>query len=133
MLVCWKRTGTRPLTCATHLLVAGPEGAPPLVIFHGGNAPDTIGHPGKSAEQRVSPRDNSYGRLAGFTAPTLLFAAENDLFFRADRVVPRAKQIIPNLVQTEVLRGSGHYPSREAIRFINGAIRSFIGHDTGAW
>ena len=68
----------------THVLVAGPESAPPLVIFQGGNflgplsmawfrplierwrvyAPDTIGHPGKSAETRVSPEDASYGEWA---------------------------------------------------------------------
>lgn len=66
----------------THLLCAGPPGAPPLVIFHGGNfvnpftlawfavladeyriyAPDTVGHPGRSAQTRISPRDLSYGK-----------------------------------------------------------------------
>ncbi len=68
----------------THLLVTGPKDAEPLIIFHGGNsinplslrdftpllkkneyrvyAPDTIGHPGKSAQKRISPRDNSYGQ-----------------------------------------------------------------------
>jgi len=247
----------------THVLVAGPELAPPLVIFHGGNvvnpvslrwflplihefrvyAPDTIGHPGKSAETRVSPRDCSYGQwvvdlldglglekapmigpsygggillrtaafaperiakavllvpasvahgplwpmltgivipmlryrlfprrarlagavmpmfteapdgrlldlihhvyldvvlepgmpktatraeLAGFAAPTLLLAAEKDIFFPASRVVPRAKEIIPNLVRCEVIRGSCHYPSQESIRLINGLIRTFL-------
>ncbi|MCU4974576.1 alpha/beta fold hydrolase [Halobacteria archaeon AArc-m2/3/4] len=66
----------------THLLVAGPEDALPVVVFHGGNvtnpvslewflplagqyrlyAPDTIGHPGLSAETRLSPADDSYGK-----------------------------------------------------------------------
>lgn len=68
----------------THVLVAGPEQGQPVVITHGGNsitpqglrglfpllkqgryrvyAPDTIGHPGKSAQTRLSPRDQSYGQ-----------------------------------------------------------------------
>jgi pimeloyl-ACP methyl ester carboxylesterase len=68
----------------THVLVAGPEQGPPAVITHGGNsitpqglrgllpllkqrryrvyAPDTIGHPGKSAQVRLSARDQSYGQ-----------------------------------------------------------------------
>ncbi len=65
----------------THVLVTGPVEGTPLLVFHGGNvvnpvslewflpladefrlyAPDTIGHPGLSAETRVSPRDSSYG------------------------------------------------------------------------
>jgi pimeloyl-ACP methyl ester carboxylesterase len=66
----------------THLLELGPKAAPPLVVLHGGNttspltlgwlrpligsyrvyAPDTIGHPGKSAPVRLSPHDDSYGQ-----------------------------------------------------------------------
>lgn len=66
----------------THVLVLGPQAAPPMVILQGGNttspitlgwmgpliekyrvyAPDTIGHPGKSAPVRLSPRDDSYGQ-----------------------------------------------------------------------
>src|SRR5512145_317993 len=66
----------------THVLVTGPEDGMPVVMLHGGNsinpetlgwiiplmeryriyAPDTIGHPGKSAPVRLSPRDNSYGQ-----------------------------------------------------------------------
>ncbi len=66
----------------THLLVTGPPEGPPLMLFHGGNAlnplslawfrplarewrihaPDTIGHPGKSAETRLDPDGDGYGR-----------------------------------------------------------------------
>lgn len=65
----------------THVLVTGPDGAPPLLLLHGGNAlnplslawfrplarawrihaPDTVGHPGKSAETRPDPRGDDYG------------------------------------------------------------------------
>lgn len=68
----------------THVLVTGPKQGLLVVITHGGNsvnpqglqglipllnqrryriyAPDTIGHPGKSAQVRISTRDQSYGK-----------------------------------------------------------------------
>lgn len=66
----------------THVLILGPRAAPPIVVLQGGNttspltiswlrpliedyrvyAPDTIGHPGKSAPVRLSPYDDSYGQ-----------------------------------------------------------------------
>jgi pimeloyl-ACP methyl ester carboxylesterase len=66
----------------THVLVLGPQAAPPIVVLQGGNttspltigwlrplieayrvyAPDTIGHPGKSAPVLLSPHDDSYGQ-----------------------------------------------------------------------
>jgi pimeloyl-ACP methyl ester carboxylesterase len=65
----------------THVLVAGPEDAEPIIVFHGGNAtnpmtldwysglaneyrliaPDTIGQPGHSAETRVDPNGDGFG------------------------------------------------------------------------
>ncbi|MGM0884928.1 MAG: alpha/beta fold hydrolase [Bacillota bacterium] len=64
----------------THTLVTGPKEAKPLFIFQGGNcispmtlswfselfgeyriyAPDTVGHPGYSAETRISAKDESF-------------------------------------------------------------------------
>ncbi|ESP88840.1 alpha/beta fold hydrolase [Candidatus Halobonum tyrrellensis] len=66
---------------STHVLLAGAADAPPVVLFHGGNvtnpltlawyagladdyrlvAPDTPGHPGKSAPTRLDPRGDGYG------------------------------------------------------------------------
>lgn len=68
----------------THILRAGDASLPPLLIFQGGNslnphdlreltpltrwfclyAPDTLGHPGYSAEVRLSTRNLDYGRWA---------------------------------------------------------------------
>lgn len=65
----------------THAIVTGPNEAPPVIALHGGNeytpntlrnvisfcnqfrvfAVDIIGHPGKSAETRLSMNDYSYG------------------------------------------------------------------------
>lgn len=67
---------------STNVLVTGPKDLTPLIIFQGGNtinpvtlswflplinhyrvyAPDTIGHPGKSSENRISPMDDSFGK-----------------------------------------------------------------------
>ena len=66
----------------THTLITGPKESPKLIIFQGGNtvnpvtlswfsplmkeyrvyASDTIGHPGLSAQIRISPGDDSYGK-----------------------------------------------------------------------
>jgi pimeloyl-ACP methyl ester carboxylesterase len=69
---------------ATHVLATGPEQGLPVVVTHGGNsiapqglrgllpmlkqrryrvyAPDTMGHPGKSVQARISAHDQSYGQ-----------------------------------------------------------------------
>ena len=75
---------------------------------------------------RELPRAATGEELAGYAAPTLLFAAENDLFFPAERVIPRATGIIPNL-ETETLLGSGHVPSRQAFATINERTAAFLG------
>ena len=69
----------------THIVETGNEFGEPLLFFHGGNstsaytlltldfimrdfhiyAVDTIGHPGKSAETFLSPKNYDYGKWAG--------------------------------------------------------------------
>ena len=74
---------------------------------------------------RELPRAATREELAGYAAPTLLFAAEDDLFFPAERVIPRATEIIPNL-ETETLPGSRHVPSRGAFDHINERTSAFL-------
>jgi pimeloyl-ACP methyl ester carboxylesterase len=78
---------------------------------------------------RELPRAATREELAGYGVPTLLFAAENDLFFPAEKVIPRAKEIIPNL-ETEALPGSRHVPSRDAFAHINDRATAFLNPDS---
>ncbi|MFC4552259.1 MULTISPECIES: alpha/beta fold hydrolase [Halorussus] len=251
----------------THVLATGPEDAPPLVVFHGGNvvnpvslewflpladdyrlyAPDTVGHPGLSAETRVSPAGDDYGKwvvdvldgldldrvpmvgpsygagivvrtaayaperieaaslvvpsgiasgsvlrmvravvvpmlvyrafptrerllralqpmfsepadeldpelvdlvgavfrhvkiervmpaeataaeLADFRAPTQVVAAENDVFFPAEKVIPRAREVFPNVADVGLLADSGHFPAPATRVEMVERIAAFLG------
>ena len=73
---------------------------------------------------RELPRAATREELAGYGAPTLLFAAENDPFFPARKVVPRAREIIPGL-QTETLPGR-HVPSKRTFARINERTAAFL-------
>lgn len=65
-------------------------------------------------------------QLKGLDAETLLFTAENDLFFPASKVLPRSKELIPNLVKTVVLKNSTHYPHIELFDDILQQIQDFL-------
>ena len=74
---------------------------------------------------RELPRAATKEELAGYESPTLLFSAENDPFFPAERVIPRAREIIPNL-ETETLPEDRHVPSRETFARINERTTAFL-------
>jgi len=75
---------------------------------------------------RQLPRAATKEELAGYGAPTLLFSAENDPFFPARRVIPRAREIVPNL-EAVALPKDRHVPSNEAFAGINDRIAAFLG------
>ena len=73
---------------------------------------------------RELPRAATREELSGYEGPTLLFAAGDDLFFPARKVIPRAREVIPNL-QTEMLPGR-HVPSRGTFDRINDRAARFL-------
>jgi pimeloyl-ACP methyl ester carboxylesterase len=72
------------------------------------------------------PKITEKEELKDFKAPTIVFSSENDIFFPADKINPRAKEIIPNLVYAKTLKGNGHFPSKASLALINKDIKEFI-------
>ncbi|UCG69669.1 MAG: alpha/beta hydrolase, partial [Thermoplasmata archaeon] len=72
------------------------------------------------------PKLTTEDELANFKAPTMVFSSEYDIFFPAEKINPKVKQIIPNLYAVETLKGNGHFPSRKSLILINKKIKKFI-------
>ncbi len=53
------------------------------------------------------PSNVKMADMQNYTAPTLLITGEKDVIFPGEKVIARAKTIIPNL-KTYLMRGSGH-------------------------
>ncbi len=76
------------------------------------------------------PRMATEEELRGFGEPVAVFASEQDVFFPGEAVVARAREIVPNLVTAECLRGSRHLPTKAALGHVNEEILAFLeGHD----
>ena len=73
---------------------------------------------------RELPRAATREELSAYESPTLLFAAQDDLFFPAGKAIPRAREIIPDL-ETETLPGR-HVPSRETFARVNDRAAAFL-------
>ena len=76
--------------------------------------------------EAAMPRNVSSDELKAFTAPTLVLAAENDIYFPARLVLQRARAIIPNLAGAETLAHSGHIIDQELLPGIRERMRLFI-------
>ena len=72
------------------------------------------------------PRMATEEELRGFSEPVAVFASEEDVFFPASLVLPRAGEIFRNLVHAECLEGCRHVPSVLALRQVNETILSFL-------
>lgn len=75
---------------------------------------------------RHLPRMATEEELAGFEAPTLVFAGEEDVFFPGEVVATRAREIVPNLAGVEILEGCRHVLSRQLLAHVNAEIAGFL-------
>ena len=72
------------------------------------------------------PRPATVAELAGFTAPTLVIAAEKDAMFPGEAVAERAKEIFSNLTVLECLKGATHYSTKSELVYVNERIAEFL-------
>jgi pimeloyl-ACP methyl ester carboxylesterase len=72
------------------------------------------------------PRTATEEELAGFGEPVAVFASEEDALFPARAVLPRAKEIFPNLALAEFLEGCRHVPSKAALGRVNECVLTFL-------
>jgi pimeloyl-ACP methyl ester carboxylesterase len=72
------------------------------------------------------PRTATEEELAGFGGPVAVFASEEDALFPARAVLPRAKEIFPNLALAEFLEDCRHVPSNAALGRVNERVLAFL-------
>lgn len=124
----------------THLIVCGSQTGKPLLVFHGGNATtaynlkycdflleefhifavDTIGHPGKSAEVSLSPRNQDYGKWAVEVIKGLGFrkmACFGGSFGAG--IIVKAMCVAPEVVERSVLLVPSAIQNAPAFKSIN--------------
>ena len=80
------------------------------------------------------PRMATEEELGGFGGPVAVFASEEDAFFPAGAVLPRAREIFPNLAWPSRLEGCRHVPSKAGFRRVNERVLAFLAgsRDLGA-
>ncbi|MDY7221182.1 alpha/beta fold hydrolase [Halalkalibacterium halodurans] len=73
------------------------------------------------------PTNVKANEIRNYTSPTLLFAGENDVLFPGEKVIKRAKDIIPN-VEAHLLRKCGHlyFSSEERMKYIKQIVNDFL-------
>ena len=72
------------------------------------------------------PRTATEEELRGFGGPVAVFASEEDVFFPAGAILPRAREIFPNLALAESLEGCRHIPSKAGLGRTNEGVLAFL-------
>jgi len=55
-----------------------------------------------------------------------VFASEEDALFPARVVLPRAREVFPNLALAQTLEGCRHVPSKAALEQVNERVLAFL-------
>ena len=74
------------------------------------------------------PRNATADELRGLSAPVMVFAGERDPLFPPARVLPRARDLFPNLVAAETLTGCAHILSGTCAAALCTRIQPFLVH-----
>jgi pimeloyl-ACP methyl ester carboxylesterase len=72
------------------------------------------------------PRNATAAELAGLTAPVMVLAGEHDPLFPPGRVLPRAREVFPNLVAAETLAGCRHILDQTCVAYLGERVRAFL-------
>lgn len=78
--------------------------------------------------ERTLPATVTPADLAGFTAPTFLAAAEHDVFFPAEVIIPHATETIQHLDTVIRLDGQRHIPSAQTRADTIDHLHEFLTH-----
>ncbi|OLS40884.1 alpha/beta fold hydrolase [Bacillus sp. MRMR6] len=71
------------------------------------------------------PKLTTKEELIHYSSPTMVITGRNDVFFPAEKVSLKAKEIIPNLKKIETI-DMGHFPSEHHLVHINRVINEFL-------
>lgn len=73
------------------------------------------------------PSNIKFEDIKNYNAPTLLLAGEKDVLFPGEKVIERAKRLIPNL-EAHLLKDCGHmyFFSEENMKFVNSRATEFL-------
>src|SRR5215217_654392 len=72
------------------------------------------------------PRTATEEELRGFGGSVAVFASEEDALFPARVVLPRAREVFPNLALAQTLEGCRHVPSKAALEQVNERVLAFL-------
>src|SRR5215212_7663131 len=72
------------------------------------------------------PRRATEEELRGFGGSVAVFASEEDALFPARVVLPRAREVFPNLALAQTREGCRHVPSKAALGRVNERVLAFL-------